>query len=199
MDDFENSTLRGEITGSGTNYSGLRSISHMKSGNYSLKLTTGDLEDDYAAIRYYLQNVALKKIGVEYSFALGSCIKRIENLITLFNGTHYHWVHTLYYPQDEILRIIKKDGSEQTIANVKLFAKDNLFNSWKMTFDYDTKRWIAVYLNDVKYDVSEYEMPSGDSTQASYIHHQIKIVNNSANNHHAYIDNVILTQMEPKT
>ncbi len=198
MDDFEDTTLKWEVDGSGTGWAVARSNAFAKTKDYSMKLTAGNAEDNAAYMDHYHYFPVKKSIGAELSFALGSDLKIIETTLHLYSGAYYYAASCRYWPQlDKLYVEHAPSGWVEVASDVDLYEHDNLFHALKIVIDLDTEKWVRVMLNDVEYDVSAESIWKATNTTTPYLFNRIQLYNNAAGNHYAYIDDVVLTQNEP--
>lgn len=198
MDDFEDTTLKWLVGGSGVGHSEARSNTHARSGDYSLKLTTGDAEDNYSQAAYYSYHPPSKKLGVECAFTIGADLKRVQYYVNVYDGTTRYQANLLYFPQDNDLKIYAENGGYVTIdGDLKLVENDYIFHVWKIVFDLDTKKYVRAYIDEKSYDLSAYNLKENASALESRFTLTISIINNAAGNHYIYMDDAIFTQNEP--
>ncbi|MCK4815310.1 hypothetical protein KA005_06035 [bacterium] len=198
MDNFEESTLKWVPLGTGTGNTQLRSNITAQKGSYSVKLTTGNAEDNYSAITCYTYMPIKKRIGAEISFALGSEIKKFYLRFRAFDGTYLFQCDALYEPQASVFYVYDDVGQWQSVvASLSLKEYDFLFHTLKMVFDLDTEKWIRTVIDNVKYDISTIGLWKHNQPTTPYARSEIQVYNNSVGNHYAYVDNFIITQNEP--
>lgn len=198
MDDFEDSTFKWLTDATGTTWSVARSNASALNGNFSVKLTTDAAPTTFVAIEKYLHPSVLKRMGFEYSFAIGSNIDSIYNLFNIYTKTTRYKALLSYTPQTQ--KLIVTDhylGSKIIATNVDLREHDLTYHTWKMVVDLETGKYVRLYLNGEYYDLSQWTLPftPGDYTPDMYL--IIYIINYSTGNHYVYVDNVVITQNEP--
>lgn len=197
MDDFEDSTLKWEVTGTGTDHSEVRSNATARSKNYSMKLTTGNAGGNIALMKHYHYMPKLKRLGFEYSFALGSDITLLYNLIYLYTKTAEYIVWMQYAPQSNRLQIVDVNNDIINVAtSLDLKEGDLLFHTWKIVVDLDTEKYVRILLNDTEYDVSASFLKKTLGSYTPHMYLYIGVLNYASGNHYAYIDDVIFTQNE---
>lgn len=198
MDNFESSTPKWETDFSGTGASALRSVISAKTDNYSMKLTTGDAENDYAKIIHYNFFPVSMRFGIEISFALDNNIKYLRLWSQSYDGDYEITPQILYYPYTNLLCIRDENYDLVTvISDLKLHRNDLFYHTLKLVFDIPSHKYIRAFCDKYEYDISDYQyrhLPSGTTPLLSI---RVDIVNNSGGNHYTYVDNCILTQNEP--
>ena len=198
MDNFESSTLKWVSSLTGTGAAAVRSNASAKNGDYSIKLTTGNAEDNYAKLVHYNYFPVSTRLGFEVSFALGSDIKYFSLWTWSYSGTHEIIPQMHYYPQTNLLKIFDENSNPITIASgLNLFEADLLYHTLKLVFDISTNKYVRAYCDKYEYDISEYEYPHQVSSATPILLPEFDVHNNAAGNHYVYADDFILTQNEP--
>ena len=198
IDDFEDSTLKWKVGGSGTDHTEVRTNNSAHSKNYSMKLTTGNAALDGAYIQHLHYVPPLKRLGIEMAVALEVATPgQIWNEAMIYDGSYYIHPQALYYPSSGSLKITDENDVAQTIATVSTKRDPLFYNQWKMVFDLNTYKYVRMFFNNVEYDISDYGIYRVLNSSAAHMYIQILAYNASSGNHSAYIDNVILTQNEP--
>lgn len=198
MDDFESSTLKWLVGGSGTGHTELRTNSSSCSKNHSMKLTTGNAATNAAYIQHIHYLPPLKRIGVEIAMAFDVAAPgQIWNETIIYDGSDYIHPIALFYPTSGSLKILDENNTAQTIAIVSTKRNSILYNHFKVVYDINTKKYCRMFFNGIEYDISDYGIYSNSDVAAAHMYIQIIAYNASSGNHSAYIDNVILTQNEP--
>lgn len=198
MDDFEASTLKWETGGLGEETI-LRSNKTTKSGDFSLKLLTGAEPLDSAYIIHALPLPTSNRFGFEYSFALGSGIYSIYNMIRIYTADTRYTATVAYLPGSNSL-ILKAGGGVGEVElddDLDLIENDFIFHTWKIVLDFETGKYVRIFCNHKEYDVSAYELETataGPYTPYMYIYVPIFTDNGSV---YVYVDDIILTQNEP--
>lgn len=199
VDDFEDSTLKWDAWGDGDGNSQHRSNVAARSGNYSLKLTTGDTAGNSASMDRYALMPVKTKIGFEFSFALSPNLDALNNLLYVYDGETWYAANISYNPYLDELSIVDHEGHFQVIASdLKLRESDFMFHTWKQVIDLETKKYVRCFLDNVEYkEVSEYSFRTSLSGVGPCSYFQINIRTKTTANNYAYIDDVIYTQNEP--
>ena len=198
MDDFEDSTLKWGTLGSGAGAAVARSTESARSGDYSLKMTTGNAEGNYAKIINYCSFPVSTRFGIEVSVAFDANIEYFNLWSWSFNGTYEVKPQLVYYPQTDLLCVVDENNDLVTIASdLKLHENDKLYHTFKLVFNISPFTYVRAFCDQHEYDISEYNYQSAANVAAAYLMLRIELFNHSAGNHYAYIDNAIITQNEP--
>lgn len=198
LDDFEASTLKWHTIRVGTGAAAALSTTAARNGSQSLKLTMGDAENDTTYAYRYAPNPVLGKIGGEYSFSLGADLKLLTHTLLLRDGAYQHDPYIIYYPQDNILGYHDSDGGITELTDsLDLYEYPFFFNTWKLVVDFKKEEYVRAIVNEVEYDLSGISYKKTVSATTPLFRLALAVVNNSAGNHHVYVDDVIITQNEP--
>lgn len=198
MDTFEDSTLKWEKGGVGKETI-VRSNVTAKSGNYSLKLLTEAGYGASASIKRYRPLPATKRFGYEYSFALGSGIWHVYNVVVIYTADKAYVATLRYDPESNDLVIDAGGGVGDVIIDSDLDLKESdfIFHTWKIVFDFETGKYVRVFCNSKEYAVSAYELvtsTAGPFTPQMYVYTEVFTLDESV---YIYVDDIILTQNEP--
>lgn len=198
MDDFEASTLKWVTGGTGTGHAEVRSNASSKGGNYSMKLVTGNLFENRAYIQHYGHQPVMKKLGFEFSFALGSNLWFVFNSVYIYDGTYKYTVRLSYSPYYDKLYVIDEEGTGREIATgLALKEHNHLYHTWKQTYDLETEKYVRCYLDHVDYDISEYSFQKTEDNSPAHLLVEIEILTATDANNYTHFDNIIITQNEP--
>lgn len=198
LDDFEDNIDKWYQLATGTGAAIALSTGAARNGAKSAKLTTGDAVGNGSYIARYLPYPALSKIGLEFSFALGSDIDYIWLYMRLYDGTQRHTGEIRYNAQSDTLEYTDSAGSQITLASsLDLAELDHMFHTVKLVIDYTDNTFARLILDNVEHDMTGFGLRSISDTPAPRLELAMGIVNNATGNHYAYVDDAIITQNEP--
>lgn len=198
MDDFEDSTVKWTKSGAGVDPTALRSITTARTRNYSYKVITSAEVGNWTDVTHYHRLPPSTRLGFEFSFALGSSLTYVWSRLYLDSKTDRYWGQLEYNPPSKLLRIsIGTDTWVNLETDFELWEKDNIFHTWKLVIDYETKKYVRAYLNDKSYDLSAYALRHTSDTYTPAMYLNARIANAASGKHYIYIDDVIATQNEP--
>ena len=198
LDNFDSPTLKWETGGTVTNLEVVRSIESALHGDYSVKLTTGDETLDTARIKKYHYLPVLKRIGMEYSFALGSGLAAVISSFGFYTKTTYYTPNVWYdVTYDKLSLEDAIEGTVDIATGIVLRENDQTYHTWKVVVDLDTEKYVRILLNDEEHDVSDYSLPKTTGSYTPHMFLYIYAINKTAGNHYIYVDNAIFTQNEP--
>lgn len=198
LDDFEASALKCATITTGTGAAVALSSAAAKSGSQSCKLTTGNAEDNLAGIQRRSYLPVSGQFGFEYSFALGSDLKRLWSYGYAYDGVSLHSPSVRYNPQLDTLEYMDSGGSWVNLdSGLDLCEMDVMFHSMKLVFDFANQEYIRLRLDEKTYNLAGIAYQTGANAAAPRFDAVVAAINNAAGNHYAYIDDIIITQNEP--
>lgn len=198
LDNFDSPTLKWEKDFPDSVGEIIRTNESALHGDYSIKMTTGPESAHQVRMRKYHYLPVRKRIGVEYSFALGAGYCTIFSSFVLYTTTAKYDPRVWYKDITSELFLYDRDlGSVLFPEKVNLREDDFTYNTWKLVVDLDTEKYVRLLLNDIEYDLSAYSLPKSENSYSPYMYLSIYVINTAAGAHYAYIDSVIFTQNEP--
>jgi hypothetical protein len=198
MDDFEAALLKWQTDGSGTGHSETRSNESAKSGDYSVKLVTGNTIGDFASIEKAFPLPRSTRVGVEFSFDFIAGIESINLRAVLYDGTNSYFVEVRYDDPDQKLQYrIGLTTWANAATGIELLSAVPTWHTCKLVFDIATKKYVRLLLDDVEYDLSNVTLHSVAVEMPKCMIVDIETYTATAANKYAYIDDVIITQNEP--
>jgi hypothetical protein len=198
-DDFEDGITRWSPATDGVGGSVVASSAYAKNGAVSAKLTTGNLIDNYALIQAFLSFPKLTKIGFEISFSYNDSLKAYQFGLELNDGVNFHSARLRYTTATGTLAI--RTGIvtwvDLTPTQTLLNGYHYLFNTMKLVFDTNAKKYVRAILNNQYYDISQYNVYSTPSVTAPYILSFVNVTTGVNSIQSTYVDDAIITQNEP--
>ena len=200
MDDFEAATLRWFTLTDGGGAAVALTVSYVRNGAQSVKLTAGSGDNKYAIIGRTLSLPVMARLGFEASFTVHADLKRIAFSVDVYTGAHRHYIEIIYNIVDKTLTYLGTDGNPHSfVTDLELYKSARMFHTLKVVADYSTGKYIRCILDDQTYDISSYSYYSLVSpAELARCDLGIGATNSKAGNPSIYIDNVIFTQNEPR-
>lgn len=196
IDDFEGNEGKWEANGTGVDRALALSAETARSGMCSLKLTTGNLANNYMEAIGYLAYPVFGKIGYEISYTHNGSLKEYLWTFRLYDGTNYYDAIIRYTQATTILEI-DDNGAWRTLQTRSFMSTHYLFNTLKVVIDYNAKKYVRLITNDKEYDISAFSLSPTGSGVPPHIRVFIRGTTSVNFNHSTYLDDFILTQNEP--
>jgi len=165
MDDFEDPCAMDEgkydsyVKGTGAWVA--RSNVTSLSGSYSVCLTTGDSEDDYARFWKRFAPPIYKRMSSEIAFQYNRNLKNFRIYISIYDGTNYYLGQVQTVTSTSSLQVRKSDFTWETFASgmkVNLNDDISLFHHIKLVIDLANMKYVRCLLDDSEYDLSSYSL-----------------------------------------
>jgi len=198
METFKHGKQRIVYTVSGTGGSVTLSPTYWLTDGYSLKLVTGSTDFGFADFVFYYGQFPNTKIGWSACFLPATEYLWFELLITIFDGTYQHYADVILNNQQECLQIDAKSYGITKIADVYTHPfEQTRFRHMKVVLDLETGYYVSLFLDNLKYDISNYQYNKSNSTAPPRCCLGGKLTGREGYNDIAYIDNCIFTTNEP--
>jgi len=205
MDDFEDPCTmengKYDYSVGGTGAWVARSNVTSLSGSYSVCLTTGNSEDDYARFWKRFAPPIYKRISSEIAFQYNRNLKNFKISIYIYDGTNYYLGQVQTVTSTSSLQVRKSDFTWETFASgmkVNLNDDISLFHHIKLVIDLANMKYVRCLLDDSEYDLSNYSLYTSTSSTRPRLSCAFEAVNGSGGgNQSMYIDNFIFKENEP--
>ena len=173
------------------------STTSARNGAKSCKIVTSADSGSLFEIYRYIPLPTTTKVGFELSYNLISNVDYFQHDIYLRDGTNGYLFRARYNLTDTTLQLLKADGTYTNLTTtLDLPVLANLFNTFKLVVDTDTKAYVRLIVNDVEYDISAYSGLSSVSALAPYLSVTSTVFNTDDGSATIYIDDCIITQNE---
>lgn len=199
QEDFEAAVLHWENNSAGVGGSQALDTAYVRNGNQSCRLTTNTGAGRESSITRYVPQPALKQVGLEVSLCLpvlyGSFVVRLE---VYRGGDSIHAAVRF----NEALRRIEYYTSLFAWADTGFVYDETfqlgLFNTIKFVADFQHDEYIRLLYNYQELDMKG--IPTAWLGWAIWPHMRICLdaVGDNTNNTACYVDDLILTTMEPQ-
>jgi len=197
LDNFEDGAGKWTLAYSGTGAGTALVATTAHSGAYSLKLTTGDAEDDYAYAEKRMSYPGLEGLGLECSFASDAVTPTVTLQLLVRGAATSYWASVRYSWERDVVEYLDENNAWQTLASsVDLANTRYVFHAMKLVADFSTGKYIRCILGDVEYDMSAYDLRSVSVAQTPILHGRITVETEAGANEPVFIDNVIFTRNE---
>jgi len=198
IDDFEASTLKWGEVKDGDNSAVALNTLYARSGNNSVKCTTGNKTGDYAGIRKLLPYSVLSKFGFELSFTPTTLIDYYDMQIRVYTGAKLLYGDLHLDVVDDRIQIYKNPAGWKTVKDS--FAPHvvgGLFHTVKLVADFEAEKWTRIIFNEETIDVSGYDLASTVATDVdAHIYAQFRHYTATDSTRSCYYDDAIITQNE---
>jgi len=198
MDDFEHTSTKWTTGGTGAPRSVDLSAAYSRTGNCSMKLSTGGALAGHVYLTKWAPLQKLGKIGLEASFTLDSDTKEFAIAFLVYTGTHLYRAMCRYSKEDKTFDYeTAPDTWTNKLSDVGLAASDITFHTMKLVIDTDKGEYVRLLCDTHSMDLSGISIYSVEDTDTSP---QCQIYFRHASDHDdsksIYLDNVIFTQSE---
>lgn len=204
-DDYEHSTNRFMASGVVGSSTAKRSLDASKTGDFSLKLTTGASPGDKVYVGYYTLDSHVNRIGCSVSFAPGDSPSMLNSYfacaITYYDGTNFSIGEIRIDSVLDKLQIYSSGGAYTDIvadlSSYSMYTGKGYWNTLKLVVDLSTSKYVRMLAYGVEYDLSAYGLYVSASSASRRLYGWMSIETNESAAHEVYIDNFILTDNEP--
>ena len=197
MDDFEDSTLKWNTTSTGSGGSVVKTNEKVHSGNFALKMTTGNAADNYALLYKYFPRPFSNRLGLECSFTIEDDTKWFWINGVFYTGTTRYRTGIRYdYPNRKLLYLNSSNVFADLQTDLDVYPYNQSYHTLKYTVDITTKKYITCFFNHLEIDMSILDIYNtgsiGTPAAEVFIYHSTNV----ASNKYIYFDNFIYTQNE---
>jgi len=167
---------------------------------YSVQLVAGTDGQRQARLTKYLPFPAVGKMGFEFSFTLDPNTSDVRSSISWYDGTYVRVWRVNYDLVNTTLSCGGADGKLTTLkSDLSLRVSDTQFHTIKLVADLQNEAFVRVLCNSLSYTPTtaaiEKTADTGDANLMLTIRHYS--IEAPAVNPDIFVDNIILTQMEP--
>ena len=198
MDDFEAATLHWGTSSSGTGGTQRLSSDYARTGEQSLRLqaNTGAIRQSAAAHRLPLPRE--RKIGIEQHISNEAGFDTLEARINVdLNGDRVSPWLKLYEPDLVLFYLDHNNIYQPTGIDTGLTNDLDHFHSMKAVIDYKTNTWVRIMWDAQEIDMTGIPLRHTALGGRSSMYIQYDNIGDNIGNSNIYIDDVILTIMEP--
>lgn len=171
---------------------------YAKSGSQTLKIVTGAGASATEVVTTLLSVLASKRLGIEISFKSLSSNVNLHFWIYYYDGIHYYGAELKI---DRVLlkiylKIAAIPETWAEVVDLTTFNAD-IWYTIKLVMDFNINTYVRLMFSDKEYDVSAYNLLSGNAVISPYVYIGMTIKNRVASSGSVWIDDFILTQEEP--
>jgi hypothetical protein len=192
-----------DITGWKLSPSNATTITHETNmpiiGKGSLLFTHDAAHDDSSFIRKYIPYAGQNKVGLEVTMsAPDTCPKRVYVQLGVVRDTTYYVLRFRFEGSSGNVSVYTEASGDVLIATLTSpFETDYAPIIFKLTGDLDSLKYGNLWINNDRYDISEYEIYQGVVATEDYIKLEITAYNTLGQTDPLLIDNFIVTVDEP--
>ena len=200
MDGFGDGLLKWIANTSGAGGAVALNNAAARSGGWSCKLTAGSDVACFAAIVHLVPYPVVGRMGLECSFAIDENLDNVCLLFWHFDGAR-EWLADIRYSYlTQQLEYLSGSGSWVVLAtDLNLCYGDPIFWTWKVVADFESGEWVRVMLNEREYDLEGELLYSVAVVRVPHLQPQVFNYGVAGQNGVVYVDDVIITQNEPRT
>lgn len=198
LDDFEDNINKWEQSTPGAGASIALSTEAAHNGAKSCKIVDGS-DNWWSAITRVLGIPVVSKTGSELSFADQDDDTKLELRSQFYNGTDIYRAAIRYVPDEGNFDVEDETLGWVTLASgISIPSHVYAWQTMKLVWDLDSKKYVRAILNDTEYDLSAYTpVDVGTSAVRQLIIDIYLWPEVTGGNRHGYVDDFILTQNEP--
>ena len=174
------------------------SVFSARTGAFSLRMMPGSDSDRMAAITRTLTRPVITPFGIELSFTLWAWVEMVRLYLTIYSGTDYLQAGVRYLPASQQLQVLHSDSKWHTVlGGLALPLSYWAYNTVKLVTDFEAVEYKRLLLNEHCPDVSGYAPYSFGSGYSPRLNIELYIEGEADHNPPCYVDDIILTQIEP--
>ncbi len=197
-DNFEFGLSRWEMTEGGDLADVSLSTTIITSGGYSVKLTAGKDDTQYARMRHRHLHPILGRIGGEISFTLHANTSKIRFWLQFFDGSEQQAYAIQYDAVANTLSYKTTAGAWTAfVTGLDLPYLDTLFHTLKFVVDVKDGEYERCLFNRNEYDLRTYVPHITTDYTLESMMIAIEHLGPGSSNPFSYVDDFILTQNEP--
>jgi len=168
------------------------------SGGYCVKMVAGKTVPHTAELMFKRGLLPAGRMGFSAAFALIDEVEYISFLIRVYDGTWRHTAEIRFVDVGDILQVNDHTAGITAFSTFKVAPRYLYsFNTFKVVFDLLTGYYSHMRLNAVEYDLSTYESARFETGVTPHVYIEIELHGRDDVNDLVYIDDVIVTWMEP--
>jgi len=198
MDGFEATVLHWNKTNGGVGGSQALDTAHARNGNQSCRLTTNTGAARASMIWHTFPRPAKENIGLEVSIAASMGFGEIEIWLILYDNVSASAAALLI---DEAAETISyrndTPGWTDTGFDWDHYADPGIFQTFKLVQNYHTDEYKRALYNYQELDLTGEPCHILPAAWPAYMYVRINAIGDDLNNVDCYVDDVILTIMEP--
>jgi len=180
----------------------IQTADYVKNGAYSLRCTVDASFGGTVNLARMQAIPENKRIGIELSFTWNPNIRIYDWSLwyydgeVLYNPSVYMVPNSITNPMTLLLETPEGDIPLIPITNLK--ESVYFFHTLKLVADLDTKKYVRIILDDITYDISEYDIWKEDQPDEPHrLYGTFQINGSTAGVESCCIDDFILTDNEP--
>jgi len=198
METFEGPALQWIEDLNGDGAAANLSISQVRAGGQSCKLTAGEGVNGMAHIYRIIGALVTGRLGVETTFTLNADTKEIRYGVDWYDGTHVYNSLVMYDLLNKRFEYKNADGDATPfLSDIELLSGDDRWHVMKFVVDTATNKFVRFMADNISKDMTGMPIYIDDSDTLASIDTGISHISNHASVKSIYIDNFIVTQNEP--
>lgn len=196
FDNFDDGLLAWEDTSASGDNTLTLSTDYKENGSFCAKLTAATTADKYASMtrRQPITNNPL--IGVNVAFQPDNNCDEFQINIYYYDGTIFYTITLAFDFQDNELRLLHNDGTVTLSTNIAYLTGPDMFTHCKIAFNLSTFYFIYLTVNELSYDLSEYQIYNVPGVTNKHIRIDLQSYTRDTGTSIVYVDNVIYTTNE---
>ncbi len=168
------------------------------SGGYCVKMVAGNTVPHTAEMIFKGGLLPAGRMGFSAAFALIDEVQYISFLIRVYDGEWRHTAEIRFVDVGDILQVNDHTAGITPFSTFKAVPRYLYsFNTFKVVFDLTTGYYSHMRLNAVNYPLTTYELARFETGVTPHVYIEIELHGRDEVNDLVYIDDVIVTWMEP--
>lgn len=199
LEDFQGSLAKGWTSVGGGGATVTISNESSRFGDFSCKLSTGNIVNSWAQYGLMLAYPVLSKIGFETSFYVVdvSDVSGIDFFLYLYDGTTAWYTEVYWDATNDTWYYQNSTGAYTALSpTAKIFEGSNHYNFLKLVVDFVNNKYVRLIHNSRTYDLADLPLYSAASATSPRLVVSVKNVTAVADNCLVYLGHMIVTQNE---
>ena len=198
FDDFEGGVEKWIRSGGGIGHEEVWSSEAARFGDFSLKLTTGDLTDDYAQGYRLHAYPALSKLGFESSIFGENVLMEVHWQIEVDTGSDIYRFEIKLDNSTGTWAYLNSGGTYTNLSPAKtLYMSLPMFHIVKLVVDPESCEYVRLIVDDYTYDLSGLVGYKDGTTTFEWMATLVKVITLTDYSRTLHLDSAIGTQNEP--
>lgn len=197
VESFERGWYRWTLDKDGANAAGEIVPTIAATGGYSVKLTGGSDETNFASIQRRIPSRPVGRTGLEFSFAVPAEWDYLVALLYLYTGALVYTFAVKFVYATGSLMVLDHD-LDYVPVGVGAVLEGDWFNTIKVVADIDTGEYVRLMFNNQEIDISARSvLVDSETVTPPSILVDIILYSREGFNDVMYLDDIILTGAEP--
>jgi len=199
MDDFEAAVLHWKTHTAGAGANVALSTIEARNGNQSVALTSGTGSPKQADIQRIISMPVLKKLGIESHIALPTNFGAFSLRCNIYDGVNRSamWIY-ISEATGQLSYVNDAAGWTNLSIPLCLSGDPNHFHDLKLVCDFESDEWLRILWDNKETSMGRESMYASADVSPCRLDIWMQAIGDGSNNTTTYIDDVIITTMEPR-